>query len=54
MSTAAKVPETWELTGDDAREALASTGRLQLLKDGVLRLRRADGGHRVAAGAGEQ
>jgi YihY family inner membrane protein len=43
MSTATKVPETWELTGDDAREALASTGRLQLLKDAVVRLRRADG-----------
>ena len=43
MSTATRVPETWELTGDDARETLASTGRLQLLKDAVVRLRHADG-----------
>ncbi len=43
MSTAVKVPETWELTGDDAREALAATGRLRLLKDAVVRLRHADG-----------
>ena len=43
MSTAARVPETWELTGDDARETLASTGRLALLRDAVVRLRAADG-----------
>lgn len=43
MSTASRVPETWELTGDDARKTLASTGRVRLLKDSVVRLRRADG-----------
>jgi YihY family inner membrane protein len=43
MSTASHVRETWELTGDDARETLATTGRLALLKDGVVRLRAADG-----------
>jgi len=43
MSTASRVPETWELTGDDARKTLASTGRVRLLKDAVVRLRRADG-----------
>lgn len=43
MSTASHVRETWELTGDDARETLASTGRLALLKDGFVRLRAADG-----------
>jgi hypothetical protein len=26
VSTANFVPETWELTGDDARETLVSTG----------------------------
>jgi YihY family inner membrane protein len=43
VSTAAKVPETWELTGDDARETLLQTGRWQLLKDSFIRLRAADG-----------
>jgi YihY family inner membrane protein len=43
MSTAGRVPETWELTGDDARETLAHTGRGQLLRDGFMRLRYADG-----------
>jgi YihY family inner membrane protein len=43
MSTAAKVPETWELTGDDARKTLLDTGRRQLLKDSFVRLRAADG-----------
>ena len=43
MSTAAKVPETWELTGDDARKTLLHTGRIQLLKDSFVRLRAADG-----------
>ena len=43
MSTASRVPETWELTGDDARKTLASTGRGRLLKDSLVRLRRADG-----------
>jgi YihY family inner membrane protein len=43
MSTATKVPETWELTGDDARQTLLETGRVQLLKDSFVRLRAADG-----------
>jgi YihY family inner membrane protein len=43
VSTAASVPETFELTGDDARETLISTGRRQLLKDAFERLRAADG-----------
>ena len=43
MSTAALVKETWNLTGDDARAILASTGRLALLKDAFVRLRAADG-----------
>jgi YihY family inner membrane protein len=43
MSTASHVKETWQLTGDDARETLLSTGRVALLKDAVVRLRAADG-----------
>jgi YihY family inner membrane protein len=43
MSTAARVPETFELTGDDARETLAHTGRWRLLRDSFVRLRAADG-----------
>ena len=43
MSTASHVKETWNLTGDDARQTLASTGRMALLKDAVVRLRAADG-----------
>ncbi|HVH40985.1 MAG TPA: YhjD/YihY/BrkB family envelope integrity protein, partial [Labilithrix sp.] len=43
MSTASHVKETWELTGDDARETLMSTGRVTLLKDAIVRLRAADG-----------
>ena len=43
MSTAAKVPETWKLTGDDARKTLVATGRLNLVKDAFVRLRAADG-----------
>ena len=43
MSTAARVPETWELTGDDARETLASTGSDRPDEDAVVRLRAADG-----------
>ena len=30
MSTAAAVPETWELSGDDAWETLKTTGRARL------------------------
>jgi YihY family inner membrane protein len=43
MSTATKVPETWELTGDDARKTLMETGRRRLAKDAFSRLRAADG-----------
>jgi uncharacterized BrkB/YihY/UPF0761 family membrane protein len=43
VSTASRVRETWNLTGDDARRTLAATGRLKLLRDAVLRLRAADG-----------
>jgi YihY family inner membrane protein len=43
MSTATKVPETWELTGDDARKTLMATGRRRLAKDAFVRLRAADG-----------
>lgn len=43
MSTATPVPETWELTGDDARRVLRDCGRRQLLRDAFVRLRFADG-----------
>ena len=43
MSTATRVPETWELTGDDARKTLLDTGRLRLVGDAFARLRYADG-----------
>jgi len=43
VSVASSVPETWELTGDDARETLLRTGRRQLLRDAFVRLRAADG-----------
>lgn len=43
MSTANHVPETWELTGDDARETLKRTGTRSLMKDGFKRFRVADG-----------
>jgi YihY family inner membrane protein len=43
MSTATRVPETWELTGDDARETLLATGRKRLVADAYKRLRYADG-----------
>ena len=43
VSTAARVPETWELTGDDARKTLLATGRGRLAKDAFVRLRAADG-----------
>jgi YihY family inner membrane protein len=43
VSFATRVPETYELDGDDARETLANTGRLVLLKDGFVRMRAADG-----------
>jgi uncharacterized BrkB/YihY/UPF0761 family membrane protein len=43
MSTASSVRETRDLTGDDAWRTLASTGRLRLIRDAVIRLRAADG-----------
>ncbi len=43
MSTANAVPETWTLTGDDARETLKSTGPMHLIRDAFKRLRSADG-----------
>jgi YihY family inner membrane protein len=43
VSTATPVPETWELTGDDARELLRSSGRRLILRDAFVRLRVADG-----------
>jgi uncharacterized BrkB/YihY/UPF0761 family membrane protein len=43
MSTARLIPETWELSGDDAWETLRRTGRRRLLRDAGLRLRWADG-----------
>ncbi len=43
MSTASAVPETWELTGDDARATLRICGRVQLVRDAFMRLRVADG-----------
>ena len=43
MSTATKVPETWELTGDDAREMLRRVGFRRLAVDSWQRLRFSDG-----------
>jgi YihY family inner membrane protein len=43
VSNATRVPETRELTGDDARKTLASTGTLALLRDSFERMRAADG-----------
>lgn len=43
MSTARLVPETWELTGDDAWATLKHCGRRNLLRDAFQRLRFADG-----------
>jgi uncharacterized BrkB/YihY/UPF0761 family membrane protein len=43
MSTARLIPETWELSGDDAWETLRRTGRRRLLRDAFQRLRWADG-----------
>ena len=43
MSTATLVPETWELTGDDAWQTLRNTGRVRLLKDAFVRMRYSDG-----------
>lgn len=43
MSTANRVPETWKLTGDDAKDTLVHTGRTRLVKDALKRLRYSDG-----------
>jgi YihY family inner membrane protein len=43
VSTATRVPETRDLDGDDARDTLASVGKVQLLKSSFARLRAADG-----------
>jgi uncharacterized BrkB/YihY/UPF0761 family membrane protein len=43
MSTAPRVRETWNLTGDDAWRTLAATGRYKLVRDAFGRLRAADG-----------
>ncbi len=43
MSTATAVPETFGLEGDDAMEALQTTGWVKLLKDSWTRFRAADG-----------
>lgn len=43
MSTATPVPETWELTGDDARRMLHQVGFRTLIADSWKRLRVADG-----------
>ena len=43
MSTAQLVPETWELTGDDAAETLRRARFKRLLGDSILRFRAADG-----------
>ena len=43
MSTATRVPETHELEGDDALNALRRTGWGRLAKDSFQRFRTADG-----------
>jgi YihY family inner membrane protein len=43
MSTAHLIPETWELSGDDARTTLRTCGRGRLVGDAFQRLRFADG-----------
>ena len=43
MSTATLVPETWELTGDDAWEIAAHAGRSACCATRFMRLRVADG-----------
>src|SRR3954470_3788630 len=43
MSAARFVPETWELSGDEARETLRRTGRGKLTRDAFVRFRASDG-----------
>ena len=38
MSTAQLIPETWELSGDDAKETLRTTGRTWVLDDSLTEL----------------
>ena len=39
MSSANYVPETWNLTGSDAKQTLAGVGSRRLLRDAFQRLR---------------
>lgn len=43
MSTANLIPETWSLTGDEAKDTLARVGRRRLIGDAFKRLRFSDG-----------
>jgi YihY family inner membrane protein len=43
VSTAPRVPETWDSIDDDPKETLARTGRLRLLESAFVRFRLADG-----------
>ena len=43
MSTARLIPETWELSGDDAWRTLRRSGRRRLLRDAFQRMRWSDG-----------
>jgi YihY family inner membrane protein len=43
MSIANRVPETWELSGDEAWETLKRTGRFRLARDAFRRFRASDG-----------
>jgi len=43
VSTATRVPDTYELEGDDAVETLRETGIAALIRDGFVRFRYADG-----------
>jgi YihY family inner membrane protein len=43
VSTARLIPETWELSGDDAWRTVRTTGRRRLLRDAFSRMRWADG-----------
>ncbi len=43
MSTARLIPETWELSGDDAWQTLSCTGRRNLMRDAFQRMRWSDG-----------
>ena len=49
MTTSSAVPETYELSGDDARRVLKEAGRKRLLIDSFIRFRTADGFTHVRA-----